>query len=91
MSLKADIVSFAYAQGASLVGVAGVETCSDYLEQVRARLLETGATGADYMLAEDALPFFERLSDARRTLPSARSIMLLGVYSFDSMGARHIV
>lgn len=83
MSLKKQIISLARSQGADLVGVAGVRPYVDYLEEVSARVQETGATAQDYMLPEDPTAFFETLSDVRRTLASARSIVLLGVYSLD--------
>ena len=86
VSLKEKIMSLAASQGADLVGVAPVRAYTDYLDQVRARLQETGAQGKDYRVGEDAIAFFERLSDVRRTLASARSIILLGVYSLDRQG-----
>jgi len=86
MSLKSKIISLATSHGADFVGVANVSVYTDYLEQVRRRLRETGATETDYMLGEDALTFFEDLSDVRRTFASAQSIVLLGVYSFDGEG-----
>ena len=86
MSLKKDILSLATSQGADLVGVAGVNVYADYVNEVSVRLQETGATGQDYMLPGDARAFFENLSDVRRTLASAKSIVLLGVHSFDTEG-----
>jgi epoxyqueuosine reductase len=86
MSLKNKIISQATSHGADIVGVAGVGVYTDYLEEVSARLQETGATAQDYMLPGDAMTFFETLSDVRRTLASAKSILLLGVYSFDREG-----
>jgi epoxyqueuosine reductase len=86
MSLKKQIISLATSQGADLAGVAGVKVYADYLEKVSARLEETGATGEDYMLPADAMGFFETLSDVRRTLASAKSIILLGACSFDRKG-----
>jgi epoxyqueuosine reductase len=86
MSLKKNIISLATSHGADLVGVADVSVYANYAEEVSARLQETGASGMDYMLPGDAMAFFEKLSDVRRTLDSAQSIVLLGVYSFDSEG-----
>ena len=86
MSLKKKIISLATSHGADLVGVTGVNVYADYVEEVSARLQETGATGQDYLLPGDAMAFFENLSDVRRTLASAKSIVLLGVYSFDREG-----
>lgn len=86
MSLKERILSLATSQGADLAGVAGVSVYANYVEEASARLQETGATGKDYMLPGEAETFFEDLSDVRRTLAWAKSIVLLGVYSFDSEG-----
>ncbi len=38
------------------------------------------------MLSEEATTFFDNLSDVHRTLASAQSIIILGVYSFDEEG-----
>jgi len=86
MSLKKEIISVASSHGANLVGIAPASLWADYVEQARVRLQETGASGRDYMLSEDATTFFERLSDAHRTLASAKSIVILGAYSFDREG-----
>ena len=86
MSLKKSIVSLAASQGADLVGVARASVYARYAEQASARLQETGATGKDYMLPGEAETFFEDLSDVRRTVAWAKSIVLLGVCSFDSEG-----
>ena len=86
MSLKKEIISLATSHGADLVGVASVRVYADYVEEASAQLQETGATGKDYMIAGEAIAFFGNLSDVRRALPSARSIVLLGVCSFDSEG-----
>ena len=86
MSLKKKVISLATSLGANLVGVANASVYTGYGEEVSARLQETGATGKDYMVSGDAMTFFANLSDVRRTLTSAKSIVLLGVYSFDSEG-----
>jgi len=86
MSLKNRIISLATSHGADLVGVAGARVYVDYIEEVSARLEETGATGEDYLLPGDARTCFEDLSDVRRALASAKSIVILGVYSFDKEG-----
>jgi len=86
ISLKTKFIDFARSQGADLVGIAQARVCSDYLEQVYAQVQKTGAAKEDYMLPEDVMPFFEALSDARGALPSAKSIILLGVYSYDRNG-----
>jgi epoxyqueuosine reductase len=86
MSLKTEIVSLASSLGANLVGVTRASVYTNYIEEIRDRLQETEAAGRDYMLSEDAVTFFENLSDVRRTLASAKSVVLLGVYSFDGEG-----
>lgn len=90
MSMTDQIRQFALSQGAQLVGVAGVEACGEYLEEVGRRLQETGADSADYMISPvSGMPgsggrsFFECLADARRTLAGAKSIIILGVYAYD--------
>ena len=83
MSLNEEIASLASSLGADLVGVAPASVHTDYIEEVRARIQETGATERDFMLPEDAMTFFGTLADVRRTLPSAKSLILLGVYAFD--------
>ena len=83
MSLKEEITSLASSLGANLVGIAPASVHTDYLEQARGRIQETGATARDFMLPEDAMTFFGALADVRRALPSAKSLILLGVYAFD--------
>ncbi len=83
MSLKSHIVSVAKSHGADLIGVAPVHVYTEYVARVRAQLQETGSTGEDYRVSGDALSYFQHLSDVHRTLPSARSLVLLGVYSLD--------
>ncbi|MHC4502623.1 MAG: epoxyqueuosine reductase [Planctomycetota bacterium] len=86
MSLKHALISLARSHGADLVGVADASVHTDYVKEVSARLRETGAGGRDFMLPEGAATFFEKLSDVRRTLPSAKSIVLLGAYAIDREG-----
>ena len=86
MSLKKKIISLATSRGADLVGVSNVRVYADYLEEASAQLQETGATGQDYMISGEAIELFRNLSDVRRTLGSAKSIVLLGVYSFGTGG-----
>ena len=83
VSLKSRITGFARAQGVDIVGIAPVESYAGYLAEVEHRVSETGATQADYMIAPEDSCFFQRLSDARNTLPGARSIVILGVYAYD--------
>lgn len=86
MSLKKQVVSVAKSQGADLVGIAKVDVYTDYMQEVSSRLQETEATAKDYMLSEDARTFFESLSDVRSTLAWVKTVVLLGVCSFDTEG-----
>ena len=86
MSLKQELTSLATSQGADLVGVAPASVYTDYIREVSVRLQETDATGEDYTFSDDAITVFENLSDVHHTLASAKSIILLGVYSFDKEG-----
>ena len=90
MSLKNDIKKLAVSQGAQLVAITGVETYTDYLIQIETRLQETGAQLKDYMASPVAnmpgppdMSFFTQLSDARNSLSTAKSIIILGVYAYD--------
>jgi epoxyqueuosine reductase len=90
VSLKDDIKKFAVSQGAQLVAMASVEAYGDYLSEVEKRLQETGAELKDYMASpvenmpgSTEMSFFTQLSDARNTLPTAKTIIILGVYTYD--------
>ena len=58
MSLKKKIISFTTSQGADLVGIAGASVYTDYIQEVSARLQETGAEGRDYVLQSVNFLFF---------------------------------
>ena len=88
--LKNEIKEFAFSQGAQLVAMAGVEAYADYLAEVEKRLQDTGAQLEDFMASPVAnmpssreMSFFTHLSDARNTLPTAKTIIILGVYAYD--------
>jgi epoxyqueuosine reductase len=81
--LKAQIKEFAMSEGANLIGIAPVETYHDYYAEVKRRVNKTGATLKDFMVSADDTTFFERLSCARNTLPTATAIIMLGVYAYD--------
>jgi epoxyqueuosine reductase len=93
MSLKREIKELALSQGAQLVGVTRVEVYAEYLAEVERRTQDTGAQLADFMISpvsdhtgrviSEDTSFFARLSDARQSLPSAKTIILLGVYAYD--------
>ncbi len=90
MTLKNELKSIAITQGAQLVATTGVEVFDDYLSEVKDRIEYTGAGPDDYMISSTAstpdsqdLSFFEHLSDARKSLATARTIIILGVYCFD--------
>jgi epoxyqueuosine reductase len=64
-----------------------------YLPEVEKRFKETRARLEDFMISpetdhrgcviSDDISFFTRLSDARGSLPSAKTIIVLGVYAYD--------
>ncbi|TFG61959.1 MAG: epoxyqueuosine reductase [Spirochaetales bacterium] len=83
MSLKDEIAALASADGADLVTAAPAGTYAGYIGEVSARLRETGASGKDYMLPSEPMAFFGDLSDVRRLLPSAKSVVFIGAYAFD--------
>ena len=63
MERKEQIKEFAMADGADLIGIAPVETYSEYCAEVERRVKETGATLADFMIPADDAAFFARLSN----------------------------
>lgn len=83
--LSARLKAFAVAKGADLVGIAQPETYADYRAQVEQRIEETGATFEDFMISDDDVSFFDRLSSATNTLPSVRAILIVGVYAYDDV------
>jgi epoxyqueuosine reductase len=90
MSLKNDVRQFAFSQGAQVVAMARVEVYASYLAEVENRLQDTGAQLEDFMISPVAnmpssqeMSFFTHLSDPRKTLPTARTIIILGVYAYD--------
>jgi len=90
MSLKNNIKKFAVSQGAQLVAMVGVEAYADYLAEVEKRLQDTGAQLEDFMASpvvkmpgSQEMLFFTHLSDARKTLPTVKTIIILGVYAYD--------
>ncbi len=90
MSIKTAVKEFAVSQGAQLVAVTSVDAYTEYLSEVEQRLQDTGAHLVDYMISPAAnLPgsqdetFFSHLADARKTLSTAKTIIMLGVYAYD--------
>ena len=90
MSIKTAIKEFAVSQGAQLVAITNVDAYTEYLSEVEQRLQETGAQLEDYMISPaENLPdpqekmFFSHLADARKTLSTAKTIIMLGVYAYD--------
>ncbi len=83
VELKQRIKEFAVAEGADLIGIAPVETYSDYSAEIEERIKETGASQADFMIAAGDTAFFERISCALNTMPTAKAIIIIGVYSYD--------
>lgn len=85
--LKRRIKEFALSEGADLVGVAPIENYSDYSTEIRERIKETRASQADFMIANGDTTFFERISCALNTMPTAKAIIVIGVYSYDEAAA----
>jgi epoxyqueuosine reductase len=90
MSLKNEVKQLAYSEGVQLLAMSSIETYDDYLAEVKNRVKETGAGHEDFMNPSAAkIPdskdtsFFIYLSDPRNTLPTARTIIVLGVYGYD--------
>jgi len=70
--------------------MARVEVYASYLAEVEKRLQDTGAQSENFMISPVAnmpssqeMSFFTHLSDPRKTLPTARTIIILGVYAYD--------
>jgi len=82
-ALSARVKDFALAQGANLVGIALPETYADYGAEVERRIAETGATHRDFMIADGDTAFFDRLVSAANTLPSVKTVIIIGVYAYD--------
>ena len=78
---KKKLKEFAYAHGAQLIAVTGVDPFEDYISEVRSRMNDTGVGFEDYMLPGES--FFDTLSDPQRSMPGVKSIILIGVYSYD--------
>ncbi len=85
--LKRRIKEFVLSEGADLVRVAPVENYSEYSAGIKERIKETGASMADFMLANEDANFFERISCALNTMPTAKAIIVIGVYSYDEGAA----
>ncbi|MCP4403292.1 MAG: hypothetical protein GY801_39040, partial [bacterium] len=93
MSLTAEIQEYAHSQGAQLVGFAPVDVYTDYISEVERRFQETGAQPEHFMISpvtnrqrqvkSEAHSFFTRLSDVHATFPDAKTIIILGVYTYD--------
>ena len=83
---KKEIKILARSLGADLIGFASAKKYHDYAREVAFRIKETGATESDFMLPNDATTYFNQLSDVHYSLPEAKSIILIGVYSFDTQG-----
>jgi len=81
--LKEQIKKFAISEGAGMVGIAPVQIYHDYYGEVEGRIKDTGATMTDFMIPANEQNFFDRISYAKNTLPTATSIIMLGVYAYD--------
>ena len=82
--LDEDVRAFARQQGADLYGVAPVETCTEYRQEVEGRMIETSATHVDFMIRPEDNGHFDRISNACRTLPNAQAVIVLGIYAYDT-------
>jgi epoxyqueuosine reductase QueG len=83
INLKEQIKELAMSEGANLVGIAPVESYHDYRGEVKNRIRDTGATLTDFMIPANEKDFFDHISYATNTLPTATSIIMLGVYAYD--------
>jgi len=88
--MKTAIKQFAVSRGAQLVAIMSVDAYTEYLSEVEQRLQDTGARLEDFMISPAAnlpgsqdITFFSHLADARKTLPAAKTIIMLGVYAYD--------
>ena len=72
------------------MAVARVEAYAEYLDEVERRLRQTKAQLDDFMISpvvdmpgSQEKAFFAHLADARKTLSTAKTIIILGVYAYD--------
>lgn len=63
-----------------LVGVTSAEPFTEYLERVKVVKSETNSEERDFLVKNG---HFEGLTDPRKRIPDARSIIVLAVYSYD--------
>jgi epoxyqueuosine reductase len=82
--LSESVRRFAHAQGADLCGVGAAQPYSDYRDEIRRRQAETGASHIDFMIRPWDAGHFERISDPRRSLSTARAVVVLGIYAYDT-------
>jgi len=83
MDLKEKIKAYSESLGIELFAVAPVEFYSEYLAETKNRMNDIHVDLNDYMIDKNNKDFFKQLSDPYKTLPSAKSIIILGVYSYD--------
>ena len=83
MSLRDEITALAYAEGASFIAYTNLLRYDEFLYRAGKRISETGATKEDFFLSKEPSVFFADLSDARNTLPDAKSVIILGTYVYD--------
>ncbi len=82
--LDEAVREFARWQGADLYGVAPPETYTEYYAQLRQRMAETEARHVDFMIRPEDSGHFERISNPLNTLPTARAVIVIGVYAYDT-------
>lgn len=87
---KNELKEFAYSQGAQLCAVSSVYSYDEYQLEASNRLNETGAGFEDYMIPDESQlsgettkTYFDTLSEPRTAMPEVKSIILIGVYSYD--------
>ena len=81
--LKRRIKEFVLSEGADLVRVAPVENYSEYSAEIKERIKETGASELDFMIPNGETTYFERISCALNTMPTAKAIIMIAVYAYD--------
>lgn len=86
MSKKDEIKEYTISQGAQLVAIAPVEVYTDYLTEAGRRLQDTATNLDNFMIfprANKPLLDFTLLSDVHKTLPTVKSVIVIGVYYYD--------
>jgi len=90
LDLKNSIKHYAFSMGAQLVAASGAASFEEYQLEANNRLSETGAGFEDYMVPDESQlsgeaskTYFDTLSNPRNTMPAVKSIIIIGIYSYD--------